>query len=64
MLNDVAWTGSQFIAVSANGKVYVSTNGTSWTEESTDTTTELLKVAASPTQAVITGKTGLILTRP
>jgi hypothetical protein len=61
---DVAWTGSQFIAASSSGRVYVSADGTAWSQETTDTTTGLSKVAASPLRAVIVGRDGRILSRP
>lgn len=57
MLNDLTWTGSQFVAVGANGQVLTSPTGTAWTQQPIPVagSAALNGVAASSTRLVAVG---------
>jgi len=58
----VAWTGMQFIAVSAAGAILTSPNGTTWTARTSGTGKNLRAVAASGSLLVAVGAGGTIIT--
>lgn len=61
-LEEVAWTGSQFIAVGDNGAIVTSPDGVSWTPQSSGVTQTLYAAASSPTRQVAVGGGGTIVT--
>ncbi len=63
-LEDVFWTGSQFIAVGSSGTIITSPDGVTWTQRTSGTTVALLGVAASPLVTVVVGASGTILSSP
>jgi sugar lactone lactonase YvrE len=58
----VAWTGSQFVAVSADGAVRTSPTGAAWAAQTSGTANSLRSVASSGSELVAVGSTGTILT--
>lgn len=60
-LQDVVWTGSQFITVGGYGSVLTSSNGASWQPEDSGTGNDLYTVGRSGSQFLAAGEDGLIL---
>ena len=63
-LLDVAWSGSQFVAVGYSGTILTSPNGSTWTAQKSGTSQILWHVAWSGSQFVAVGQTGTILNSP
>ena len=61
-LQDVFWSGSQFIAVGENGTIVTSSDGTIWTKQSSGITEILYGAVSSPSWLVAVGSGGTILT--
>lgn len=61
-LRDVAWNGSLFVAVGAEGAIQTSTDGESWTLQSSNTLNGLNKVAYLNGRFITVGQNGTILT--
>jgi hypothetical protein len=61
-LEDVFWTGSQFVAVGSSGSIITSPDGVEWTARTSGSTAALSGVAASPIMTVVVGASGTILT--
>jgi len=61
-LEDVFWTGTQFIAVGNGGTIVTSPDGGVWTLRTSGTTAALHGAAASPALTVVVGDDGTILT--
>jgi len=61
-LNSVTWTGSQFVAVGAQGALLTSLDGLAWTRRASVTNLELNAVAASGAKIVAVGVTGVMVT--
>lgn len=53
-LNNVIWTGSQFVAVGDGGVIMYSSNGTSWTNANTTSTLNIQGIAWSGSEYCIT----------
>lgn len=60
-LQDVVWTGSQFITVGGYGSVLTSSNGASWLPQDSGTGNDLYTVGRSGSQFLAAGEDGLIL---
>jgi serine/threonine protein kinase len=60
----VAWSGSQFVAVGADGTILTSPDGSAWTAQSSGTSNYLDGIAWSSSQFVVVGWSGTILTSP
>ncbi|MES2595893.1 MAG: autotransporter-associated beta strand repeat-containing protein [Verrucomicrobiota bacterium] len=60
-LQDVTWTGSQFVAVGNFGAVLNSADGLSWIPRDSTTGNDLYTVGLSGTQILTAGEDGLIL---
>ena len=58
----VAWTGSQFVAVSSSGAILTSSDGSKWTPQFSQTGNNLRAVASTGSQLVAVGSAGTILT--
>ena len=63
-LNDVTWSGTQFVAVGASGTILTSPDGITWTTRTSGTTSGLNAVVWSGTQFVAVGASGVIRTSP
>lgn len=63
-LQDVAWSGSRFVAVGAAGTIRSSPDGITWSTQTSGTTNQLNGVTWSGTQFVAVGAAGTILTSP
>jgi serine/threonine protein kinase len=63
-LYDVAWSGSQFVAVGDPGTILTSPDGRTWTPQHSYTEQRLLGVAWSRSRFVAVGDPGTILTSP
>lgn len=61
-LQEVFWTGSQFIAVGENGAIVTSPDGIAWTLRSSGVTSTLYGAAASLSRLVVVGTSGTIVT--
>lgn len=61
-LQEVFWTGSQFIAVGENGAIVTSPDGITWTARNSGVTATLYGAAASPTRLAVVGTSGTIVT--
>jgi hypothetical protein len=64
-LRDIIWTGSQFVAVGYNGRVYTSPDATetsTWTEQASGTASNLEAVTGGAGRFVAVGAAGTILT--
>jgi hypothetical protein len=61
-LEDVFWTGGQFVGVGGGGTIVTSADGRAWTLRSSGTTARLLGATASPATTVVVGEAGTILT--
>ena len=60
-LQEVFWSGSQFIAVGESGAIITSANGTSWTAQTSGVTETLYAAAASPSHLVAVGASGTVV---
>lgn len=60
-LQEVFWSGSQFIAVGESGAIVTSTDGTSWTARTSGVTETLYGAAASPSHLVAVGASGTVV---
>jgi uncharacterized delta-60 repeat protein len=60
-LDDVFWTGSQFIVVGDYGAILTSANGFDWTSQNSGTGLDLSAVATAGGQILVAGQDGLIL---
>ncbi|MEQ1748024.1 MAG: autotransporter-associated beta strand repeat-containing protein, partial [Prosthecobacter sp.] len=60
-LQDVAWTGTQFVAVGHYGAVFTSSDGSVWTPQNPATGRDLQTVALSGAEILTAGQDGLIL---
>jgi len=60
----IAWSGSRFVAVGADGTIINSPDGVSWTNCNSGTTIELNSISWSGSQFVAVGNSGTILTSP
>jgi hypothetical protein len=63
-LDGVAYSGSLYVAVGANGAVYTSTDSNSWTMQATGTANTLGSVVWSGTQFIAVGQNGTIISSP
>jgi hypothetical protein len=63
-LEDVFWTGTQFVAAGGGGTIVTSPDGRAWTLRASGTTVALHGAAASPALTVVVGEGGTILTSP
>ena len=61
-LNDIVWSGTQFVVVGNNGVILTSPEGINWAQKSSGTGNDLYGVVQSGTQYVIVGDHGTILT--
>lgn len=64
-LRDIFWTGSQFVAVGYNGRLYTSpdaTESSTWTEQTSGTTSNLQAVTEGSGRFVAVGAEGTIIT--
>ncbi len=61
-VNDVFWTGTQFVALGSSGDIVTSPSGTTWTLQTSGTTNSLYGFAASPSLMVAVGYNGTIIT--
>jgi photosystem II stability/assembly factor-like uncharacterized protein len=64
-LQDILWTGGQFVAVGDNGGVYTSPDATevsTWTLRTSGTANKLRAVTQSPGRFVAVGDTGTVIT--
>jgi uncharacterized delta-60 repeat protein len=60
-LDDVFWTGTQFIAVGDYGSILTSPTGSVWTSQNSGTGLDLSAVATAGAQILVAGQDGLIL---
>jgi len=60
-LNDIVWSGTQFVVVGNNGVVLTSPDGINWTQKNSGTSYDLLGVVWSGTQYVAVGGNNTIL---
>jgi uncharacterized repeat protein (TIGR02543 family) len=63
-LNGVAWTGSNYVAVGADGVICTSAGGSTWKLQKTGTTDDFFGVAWAGTKCVAVGFGGMIMTSP
>jgi len=61
MITNVSWTGSQLVAVGANGLILTSPNGIDWTSRNSTTNNWLWAIDASSDLIVATGYYGTII---
>ncbi|MFL6649983.1 MAG: IPT/TIG domain-containing protein [Sulfurifustaceae bacterium] len=61
-LQDVVWTGTQFVAVGNSGAVYTSPDGVTWTPRTSNVTTTLFGVGTSDSLLVAVGSNGTMVT--
>ncbi|MCH9650305.1 MAG: hypothetical protein K0U98_18875 [Deltaproteobacteria bacterium] len=61
-LNDVIWTGTEFVAVGQDGRITASGTGEIWTERDSSTTLDLIAITGDTNQMVALGRDGLIAT--
>lgn len=59
---NITWAGSQWVAVSGNGGIFTSPDGSIWTSHPSGTTKNLKSVANSGSVLVVVGSGGTILT--
>jgi hypothetical protein len=64
LLSGVAWAGTQFVAVGANGTMLTSPDGVTWSLQASGTASALSGVASSGTNVVMVGANGTIVTSP
>lgn len=62
--SDVIWCGTQFVAVGAEGNIFTSADGVTWSLWVAGTTNFLSSVSCSATNYVVAGKGGLIISYP
>jgi hypothetical protein len=60
-LNDVAWTGSSFVAVGSGGKILTSTDGIGWMERSSPVSVDLIAVTSRESDVVAVGGDATVL---
>lgn len=60
--HDVAWTGSQFVAVGTAGTIRTSPDGNAWTAQTSGTTASLTSIAWNGSRLVAVGSAGTIVT--
>lgn len=60
----VAWSGTQFVKVGALGSIFSSSDGTTWTPQTSGTTAYLASVIWAGTKFIAVGAGGTILTSP
>jgi hypothetical protein len=60
----IDWSGSQYVAVGANGAIKTSLNGSTWSSQTSGITNELYGICWSGTKFVAVGDNGTILTSP
>jgi uncharacterized delta-60 repeat protein len=60
-LDDVVWTGSQFVAVGDYGAILTSPTGSVWTPQNSATGLDLSAVAVANGQILVAGQDGVIL---
>jgi hypothetical protein len=61
VLNDVAWTGTNFVAVGDSGVILTSPDGVDWAEQASGTDVDLNAVAADGTDVVAVGYDATVL---
>ena len=61
VLNGIVWSGTQFVAVGANGTMLTSSDGITWTVSTSVTTYGLNGIAWSGVQFEAVGQYGIIL---
>ncbi len=61
-LNDVIWTGTQFIAFGQEGNIVTSPDGISWTKRVSGVTTTLNDAVSTPGLIIVVGDSGTLLT--
>ena len=61
-MQDIAWSGKQFVAVAQQGKVYTSPDGIAWSNPTSGTILDLNGVAWSGQKFAVVGRGGTILT--
>lgn len=61
ILYSVSWNGSQWLAVGSNGTVLSSTDGITWTAQTSGTTNILKSVSWNGSQWLVVGTGGTIL---
>ena len=59
---DIAWNGTQYVAIGTGGFIATSTNGTSWQPQRSGTTSLLFGIIWDGSQFVVVGYSGTILT--
>jgi hypothetical protein len=59
--NAISWTGNQFVVVGSGGKIGASTDGKTWTSQTSGVAAALKGVAGTGTVTVAVGETGTIL---
>lgn len=63
-VNDLVWTGSQFLACGNRGQLLVSPDGLDWQLVPVVTSADLYQIAVSPNQWVIVGNDNTLLVSP
>lgn len=63
-LNDLATSGSRYVAVGRSGNAYYSDNGTAWTTRNAGTASNLRSVVWTGSQFVAVGDSGAVFTSP
>lgn len=61
-LTDMVWTGRE-VAICGKGQVLISADGTDWTAENPDVDLNLYGIAASPSEFLVVGHSGILRTR-
>lgn len=62
VLEDVIWTGTEFIAVGDDGRLTASATGETWTERDSSTAIDFIAITGDSSQMVALGRDGLIAT--
>jgi len=64
VLQDVVWSGAQFVVVGDSGTILTSPDGVTWTSRTSGTANNLQSIVWNNSQFVSVGNTGTILTSP
>jgi len=62
--SDIAFDGSNYVAIAAAGYLYSSTDGINWTQRTSNTSNDLLAITRGPNRWVAAGLNGTVTTSP